>query len=149
MHQFATGTTGHGGLPGGEPPLSPETIGRAPSNFDAPVPVIPLEELVRLKAQANGSNGSAQVAAGPPPAAPVAVPLAAAPTAEQRRIVVRLLGGDQVELAVVDGQDAAVEQARTIAAELGATEQGGQWPELAGRHVRPAAILSVDVLPAA
>jgi hypothetical protein len=143
MHQFATGTTGHGGLPGGEPPLSPETIGRAPSNFDAPVPVIPLEELVRLKAQASGRSEPAALAA------PVAMLPTVGPLAERRRIVVRLVGGDEVELAVVDGQDAAVERARTIAAELGASEQGGCWPELAGRHVRPASILSVDVLPAA
>src|SRR5687768_4768668 len=36
----------------GEPPLSPETIGRAPSNFDAPVPIVAFDELVRRKAAA-------------------------------------------------------------------------------------------------
>jgi hypothetical protein len=139
MHHYATGTAD---LVGGEPPLSPETIGRAPSSYDAPVPVIPLEELVRLKARA---------AAPEPVAATIAHTIAsaimpAAVAVARRRVVVRLLGGEEVELGSFDGKDEALEQARTLAAELGEAEQRGHWPEIGGRHLRPASILSVDVL---
>lgn len=134
MHQFATGTSGSDVLDGG-PPLSPETIGRAPSSFDAPVPLIPLEELVRLKAQAAPASL----------AVPAAIPVLAV-ALERRRVVVRLVGGDEIDLGAWDGQDEAVDQARTLASELSTAEQCGRWPEIAGRHLRPASIVSVDVL---
>jgi hypothetical protein len=141
MQHFAAGAAGSVGLLSGEPPLSPETIGRAPSNFDAPVPVIPLEELVRLKAAAVPA-----VAATPAPAAPAVAPAPIAVSSERRRVVVRLVGGDDVELASFERSDVAVEHAHTLVAQLSAAERGGTWPEVAGRHLRPAAILSVDVV---
>lgn len=134
MHQFATGTSGSD-LLGGQPPLSPETIGRAPSSYDAPVPVIPFDELVRMKAQAVPA----------PPAIPAEVAVLPV-TDERRRVVVRLVGGDEIELGAWDGKDEAVSRARTLVSELSAAEQSGQWPEVEGRHLRPASIVSVDVL---
>ena len=140
MHQYATGTSGSDLLDGG-PPLSPETIGRAPSNYDAPVPLIPLEELVRLKANAT-----------PAPSATPTTPASTGSIAslvvasERRRVVVRLVGGDEIELGTWNGQEQAVEHARTLVAELSAAEESGSWPEVAGRHLRPASIVSVDVL---
>jgi len=145
MHQFATGTSGSDLLDGG-PPLSPETIGRAPSNFDAPVPVIPLEELVRLKAQALPAPTVLPTQeTTSTPTIPVLMPVPVVAT-ERRRVVVRLVGGDEIELGAWDGQTQAVDQARALVSELSTAEQCGRWPEVAGRHLRPAAIVSVDVL---
>lgn len=113
------------------PPLSPETIGRAPSNFDPPVKVRPLAELIAEKALAT--------AAAPEP--PVE-------QADTRRLVVRLLGGEEIELGVYDDAEAAFAAARELVGQLTAAEASGQWPELEGRFVRPGSVATVDVLAA-
>ncbi len=113
----------------GEPPLSPETIGRAPSNFDAPVPIVAFDELVRRKA-------AGQVAVAPVPAG--------AP--ERLRLVVRLAGGDELEVATYTVRAEAATQAKELVACLSAAEAAGEWPEIDGRHLRPASIVSVDVV---
>lgn len=111
----------------GEPPLSPETIGRAPSNFDAPVPLVPFDELVRRKAEAHAAP------------APIA-------TAERLRVVVRLVDGGEVETGAFVVRDEAVARAKELVARLSAAEAAGQWHEVDGRHLRPASIVSVDVV---
>lgn len=135
MHQLATGATGSLGLVGSEPPLSPEVIGRTPSSFDVPVPLRSLEELVGLT---QGVESEAPPAEDLPPAAVQVV--------DRRRLVVRVLGGDDVELGVFDGPDAAIARAKELVATLGAAEAAGEWPEVEGRFLRPASIVSVDVL---
>jgi hypothetical protein len=112
----------------GEPPLSPETIGRAPSNFDAPVPLVPFDELVRRKTAAQ------------------AVAPAPIPTAQRLRVVIRLVGGDELELGACVSRDEAGARAAELAARLAAAEAAGEWPEVEGRHLRPASIVSVDVV---
>lgn len=134
MHQLATGS-GPLGLVGSEPPLSPETIGRAPSGFDAAVPLRSLEELVGLTAPCETE--------APPKDE---LPPAAMHVADRRRVVVRLLGGDDVELGIFDGPDAAVARAKELVVTLGAAEESGEWPEVEGRFLRPGSIVSVDVL---
>jgi hypothetical protein len=113
----------------GEPPLSPETIGRAPSNFDAPVPIVAFDELVRRKA-------AAQAVTAPAPKG----------TPERLRLVVRLAGGDEVEVATYTVRAEATAQAKELVACLSAAEAAGEWPEIDGRHLRPASIVSVDVV---
>ncbi|HXH88901.1 MAG TPA: hypothetical protein VNI55_09890 [Gaiellaceae bacterium] len=66
--------------------------------------------------------------------------------ADRRRVVVRLLGGDDVELGIFDGPDAAVARAKELVVTLGAAEESGEWPEVEGRFLRPGSIVSVDVL---
>ncbi len=117
---FATGTAGTVGLVSTEPPLSPETIGRAPSNFDAPVPLIPLEELVGL--------GKKE------------------PAPDVRRLVLRLAGGEELELGAYDSKHEAVARAHELIALVNDAEERGEWPEVSGRMLRPAAIVSVDLL---
>ena len=119
----------------GEPPLSPETIGRAPSNYDAPVPLVPFDELVRRKT-------AAQTTVPDSPIAPIA-PIAAV---ERLRLVVRLLSGEEVEVGTFLDKDAAAARAKELVATLAAAEAAGEWPEVEGRHLRPASIVSVDVL---
>ena len=113
----------------GEPPLSPETVGRAPSNFDTPVPLVPFDELVRRKAEAQAS---------------AAANLAAA--TKRLRLVVRLVGGDELEVAAYTVPAEAAARAKELVACLRDAEAAGEWPELEGRHLRPASIVSVDVV---
>jgi hypothetical protein len=137
MHQFASGSSAAVSLLGGDsgPPVGPETIGRPPSGFEAPaVPLRPFPT------------------AAPAPAATVEtvetetesddVPLAA----EVRRLVVRLLGGDELELGVFDDRDDAVNAAQELVARFSSAEASGEWPEVDGRFVRPASVASIDVL---
>jgi hypothetical protein len=130
MHRLSTG------LGRSEPPVSPETIGRAPSNFDAAVPLRSLEELV----------GIARTPEGEPSSPIEELPPAAAQPVGRRRLVVRLLDGDCLELGSFDTPEAASDQAKRLAAALAAAEATGEWPELDGRFLRPASIVSVDVL---
>jgi hypothetical protein len=133
MHQLATGP-GALALVGSEPPLSPETIGRAPSSFEPAVPLPSLEELV-------GLSGRPEAAAPPVAAAPPAE----APT-DPRRLVVRVLGGEDVEVGLFDGPDAAIARAKEIVGSIATAEASGMWPELDGRYLRPASIVSIDVV---
>ncbi len=63
-----------------------------------------------------------------------------------RRLVVRLLDGEEVELGDFDDRDDAVEAAQELVTRFSAAEASGEWPEIDGRFLRPAAITSVDVL---
>lgn len=65
-------------------------------------------------------------------------------TAEQRKVVVRLAGGDQILIGTAADRDRALELARTTIARLLAEE--GEWPFVGDRFLRPDAIVSVDVL---
>ncbi len=135
MHQFASGPGMAVGLANTDgPPLSPETVGRAPSFLEAPVPLRPIAE-------------PAPVATAPAQE-PVEEPEEEllAPAAGVRRIVVRLLGGEEIELASFDGRDAAIAAAQKLVLRVAAAEAAGEWPEVEGRFVRPASIASIDVL---
>jgi hypothetical protein len=112
-----------------DPPLSPEPIAPAPSNFEAPP--IPLRSFESILAERTATA-------------------AATPTAavETRRIVIQLLGGEQVELDGYDDRDTAVAAARELMARFSAAESTGEWPELDGRFIRPGAVASIDVLSA-
>jgi hypothetical protein len=66
-------------------------------------------------------------------------------TSDLRHVVLRLVGGDQIDVGSVRGRDAALELARTTAAAVDAAAEIGMWPEFGDRFVRPSAIVSVDV----
>ncbi len=103
------------------PPLTPEPVGPAPSNFEAPpVPIRSFETILAERT--------------------------AAAATEKRRLVVRLLGGDELELGSDDDRELAVEAARELMAQFSAAETSGEWPEVDGRFMRPGAVASIDVL---
>jgi hypothetical protein len=132
MHQFASGPLGSAGLIGSEPPLSPETVGRAPGSssfLEGPVTLKPIPTIPR-----------------PTPAPEPELPAAGV---DSRRLVVRLLGGEELELATFDDHDAAMAAAAELVSRIAAAETGGEWPELDGRFLRPGSIASIDVLAAA
>jgi hypothetical protein len=66
--------------------------------------------------------------------------------AEVRRLVVRLLGGDEVELGTFDERDDAMEAAQQLVERFSSAEASGEWPEVDGRFLRPGSIASIDVL---
>jgi hypothetical protein len=136
MYEFASGAAAPVavGLIGSEdPPLSPEPVGPAPSNFEAPP--VPLRSFESLLAE-HASTATAVAPAVEPVAGPVGT----------RRIVLRLLGGEQLEVAAFADRDEAVTAARELMARFSSAESAGEWPELDGRFIRPASVASIDVL---
>jgi hypothetical protein len=122
MHQFANGSSAAIGLLGGDagPPVGPATIGRPPSGFEAPpVPLQPFPTVVLASAPAE---------------------------TDVRRLVVRLLGGDEVELGSFDNRSDAMEAAQELVARFSSAEAAGDWPEVEGRFLRPGSVASIDVL---
>jgi hypothetical protein len=146
MYDLASGASASASLLGGsEPPLSPETVGRSPSFLEAPMALKPIPAVMStttLPAPAPLPDPPAPIAAVDPPA------LAEAPSPETNaaRLVVRMLGGDELELGMFDDRDAAIEAAKELVASFSTAEESGDWPELDGRFLRPASVASIDVL---
>lgn len=111
-----------------EPPLSPTALGARPAVVELPV-------------QPAGSDP--EPAPDPAPADAWAVEDA---DAGPRRLVVRLIGSEDVELGETGSRDEALAVAREVVRQIAAAEASGEWPELEGRLLRPGAIVSVDVL---
>lgn len=124
MHQFASGPAASLGLVGEEPPLSPKTVGRSGNAFSgAPVALKPIPTISLTRAEKAGANPDA------------------------RRLVLRMLGGEELELATFDISEEAMTAAAELVSQLAAAESSGDWPEVEGRFLRPGSIASVDVLP--
>lgn len=58
-------------------------------------------------------------------------------------VVLRLADGDRIEVGCFPGEEAAVEGARAVVAQIAAE---GSWPFFAGRFIRPEGIVSVDLV---
>jgi len=143
MHQFASGSSAAVSLLGGEtgPPVGPETIGRPPSNFEAPpIPLRPFPTAVLTKPADTDSKPLETEQESESEAESVTV------AAEVRRLVVRLVGGDEVELGSFDDRDGAIEAAQQLIARFSASEAEGAWFEVEGRFLRPDSVASIDVL---
>jgi len=134
MHQFASGSSAAVSLLGGDtgPPVGPETIGRGPSNFEAPpIPLRPFPTAVLTnpaETEQEAKNEDVSVAA------------------EVRRLVVRLVGGEEVELGSFDDRDSAIDAAQQLVTRFSSAEAAGAWFEVEGRFLRPDSVASIDVL---
>jgi hypothetical protein len=146
MYDFASGPGASASLLGGsEPPLSPEMVGSSPSFLEAPIPLKPIPSVTStttLPAPTPLPDPPATAAAFSPPALVEALPV----ETTAARLVVRMLGGDELELGVFDDRDDAIEAAKELVASFSSAEQSGDWPELNGRFLRPASVASIDVL---
>jgi len=134
MHQFASGSAAVSLLGGGDsgPPVGPVTIGRPPSSFEAPsVPLRPFPTSVAVVAAETGDEADTEE-----------LPVAA----EVRKLVVRLLGGEEVELGSFDDRDDAMKAAQELVTRFSSAEAAGEWPEVEGRFLRPGSVASIDVL---
>jgi hypothetical protein len=139
MQQYASGPVASLGLVGSDgPPLSPETVGRAPSGYEASA--VPLRSFELMLADRAGAEGTADPVEELDPTEELP------PAAGPRRLVVRLLGGEELELGSYDDRDGALAAAHEVVARFTAAETAGEWPELQGRLLRPGAIASVDIL---
>ena len=129
MYEFASGPAAPVavGLIGAvDPPVTPEAVGPAPSNFEPPP--VPLRSFESILAEHASATATATAPAG------------------TRRVVLRLLGGEELELAAYAERDEAVAAARELMTSFSAAEAAGEWAELDGRFVRPASVASIDVL---
>lgn len=63
---------------------------------------------------------------------------------ELRRVVVRLVDGEAVQIGTAPNRDSAMVLARTVIAEI--EEPSGEWPLVGDRLLRPESVVSVDVL---
>jgi len=145
MYDFASGPSASASLLGGsEPPLSPETVGASPSFLEVPVlkPVPAMMSTTTLPAPAALPAPPAPVAAFEPPS------LVEAPPVETTaaRLVVRMLGGEELELGTFEDRDGAIEAAKELVRSFSTAEDSGDWPEMEGRFLRPASVASIDVL---
>jgi hypothetical protein len=167
MYDFANGPTAAVSLLGGsEPPLSPATVGRSPSFLEAPVALKPMAPAMSTATLPAPAPLSAPIPAPPAPIAaveslPVAlealpapiaplpapiVPLPVAAELTAMRLVVRMLGGEELELGTFASRGEAVEAAKELVGRFSAAEDSGDWPEMDGRFIRPASVASIDVL---
>ncbi len=63
---------------------------------------------------------------------------------ELRRVVVRLVDGDVVQVGTAPTRDSAMVLARSVISEI--DHPAGEWPMVGNRILRPDSVLSVDVL---
>ena len=146
MYDFASGPSASASLLGGsEPPLSPELVGGSPSFLEVPVPLKPIPTVMStttMPAPAPIPALPEPIAASEPPSSVEAAPV----ETTAAKLVVRMLGGDELELGTFDDRAGAIEAAKELVAGFSAAEESGDWPEMDGRFLRPASVASIDVL---
>lgn len=72
-------------------------------------------------------------------------PLPRTDVKDTRRVVMRVQGGDDIELGRVDGREPAVRMAREAIQAIEDAQTQGEWPQVDDRFIRPGAIVSIDV----
>lgn len=66
-------------------------------------------------------------------------------SAETRRVVLTLANGEELEIGRVDSRESAIALARAIIDDIEGSSDRDEWPTVGDRHLRPLAIVSVDV----
>jgi hypothetical protein len=64
---------------------------------------------------------------------------------ENRRVVLRVHGGDDIVVGIAEGRDPAVQIARDMVLHIEQASSRGEWPQVNERFIRPGAIVSIDV----
>jgi len=65
--------------------------------------------------------------------------------ADDRRVLLRVRGGEEIVVGVTGDRDGGVRLARRMIRLIDDAEAQGEWPELDDRFIRPSAIVSIDV----
>ena len=73
--------------------------------------------------------------------APVPLPV----SIDTRRVVMKVHGGEEIELGRAEGREPAVRLAHEAIQDIEAAIEQGEWPTVGDRFVRPGAIVSIDV----
>lgn len=76
---------------------------------------------------------------------PEPIPAVRLVTHEQRKVVLRVHGGEDVLLALAERREPAMEAAREAMRAIEEAVSRGEWPEIGDRLIRPGAIVSIDV----
>lgn len=63
---------------------------------------------------------------------------------ELRRVLIRLADGELVQVGTAPNRESAMTLARSVISEI--RQPSGEWPLINDRHLRPDAIVSVDIL---
>jgi hypothetical protein len=63
---------------------------------------------------------------------------------ELRRVVVRLVGGQLLQVGTAPNRESAMTLARNVIREI--RQPSGEWPLVNDRHLDPDAVVSIDVL---
>ena len=66
-------------------------------------------------------------------------------TLDTRRVVIRVNGGEEIEVGRTEGREPAVRVARDTIRMIEEAQREDTWPEIGDRFLRPGAIVSVDV----
>jgi hypothetical protein len=64
---------------------------------------------------------------------------------DTRRVIIRVHGGEDIEIGRTEGREPAVRMARDMIRSIEDAQTRGDWPQIAERFVRPGAIVSIDV----
>jgi hypothetical protein len=116
-----------------EPPTVEPVVAETQAQPVAPAAVRPPEA---------APVGPESVPAPPPESLPQPQPAPAAGTGH--RLSVRLTNGERVEVGGYDDLEAAKVGARALIAQIAAAD-GGDWPFVSGRFLKPDTIVSVDI----
>jgi Type II secretion system (T2SS), protein E, N-terminal domain len=124
-----------------EPPAAEPIVAEThPQPVPAPVAPAPAEPAEPQPAPAPAPE-SAPAAAVPAPE-PQVQPAPVAAVAH--RLSVRLTNGERVEMGAFDDLEAAKAAAKALMAQVAAAD-GGDWPFVSGRFLKPETIVSVDI----
>ncbi len=64
---------------------------------------------------------------------------------DTRRVVIKVRGGEEIEVGRVEGREPAVRIARDTIRMIESAQTADEWPEVGDRFLRPDAIVSIDV----
>jgi hypothetical protein len=126
----------------------PEPVAAEPASEPAPPPVAPVHAPVIPIHPVTPPTESRLPMEPPPTAVPPPKP-EPTPTENVRpasfSVLMSLVNGEKIELFASNDREAAQAAAEDVVRQLVATEAAG-WPAVGGRFVRPAAIVSIDVV---
>ncbi len=96
----------------------------------------------------DSSYGSSPMAgAFPPPATatPPATSTREFGAVDNRRVILRVHGDEDIVVGNAEGRDNAVRMAREMMQHIEQAATKGEWPQIDERFIRPGAIVSIDV----
>jgi hypothetical protein len=64
---------------------------------------------------------------------------------DNRRVVLRVHGGEDIVVGLTEGREPAVQIAREMVLHIEQAASRGEWPQVNERFIRPGAIVSIDV----
>jgi len=92
-----------------------------------------------------GTAPSAEAVEHPTGLAPTATSSRGFGAVDNRRVVLRVHGDEQIVIGKAEGRENAVRIAREMVQHIEQAATNGEWPQIDERFIRPGAIVSVDV----